>query len=493
MAIRNKYNHLLYQGIQQISTATGTSGGTSTSTVTLSGNQTITGNKIFEGNVTFSSNVSFTDGFSSTGTVIISGSATIPNISYDNSTSGLSATAVKTAIDEIDINRTYLTAGTVSVPSYTDNLDGTVDIGQSTVRFYDNTSFTGKLKEYTVSSATITATNDLTKLTYIYADYNGGSPITTNSNNVNDLNGATTIPLFTLARHNNTICRLDWNSIGNGYSSKAFQKDTEINRFSIVEGLSLGETGTRNITVTEGKVWYGTKKVSLTAVDTSATGNITALVYHTTTGGWTCSTASSSYNNTQYDTNTGLTTLTANRYAVNWVYRDVDTTKKRVCVLLGSGDYTLADAESSTAPSPPASVVGLCKLLGRIIVQKNATAATTIQQITTTTFTGSQVTNHNDLNNIENVGSGVTYGHISTSAETLYGDKTFNNNIGIGTTSITSDSILDITSTTKGLLLPRMTTTQRTTITAPSTALIVYDTDIGAFFQGDGSTWIQGL
>ena len=456
-------------------------------------------------------NLKITTQLNLSGNATLSGSITAPNISYDNSTSGLSATALKTAIDELDINRTYLTAGTVSEPSYLDNGDGTVTIGQSTVRFYDNVNFTGKLKEYTVSSATITATNDLTALTYIFADYNGGTPITNSSNSVSDVNGATTIPLFTLARSGTNICRLKWNNIGLGYSSKAFEKDTEINRFAISEGLALGETGTRNITVSEGKVWYGTHNASLTAIDTSLTSCQTCLVYHTATGGWTTSTVSSSYNNTQYDTNTGLTTLTANRYAVNWVYRDIDENSKRVCVLLGQGNYTLANAEISTAPNPPASVSGVCELVGRIIVKKSATAAKTIQQVATTTFTNSQVTNHNDLNNIELATTGVTYGHINATTQTIYGNKTFNDNIvisgsltvnstayftanvGIGTSTPTSDSILDITSTTKGVLMPRMTTTQRVAITTPSDGLVVYDTDLSAFFKGDGSNWIQGL
>ena len=50
-------------------------------------------------------------------------------------------------------------------------------------------------------------------------------------------------------------------------------------------------------------------------------------------------------------------------------------------------------------------------------------------------------------------------------------------NVGIGTTSPDASAILDIASTTKGVLFPRMTGTQRDAIEEPATGLIVYQTD----------------
>jgi hypothetical protein len=49
-------------------------------------------------------------------------------------------------------------------------------------------------------------------------------------------------------------------------------------------------------------------------------------------------------------------------------------------------------------------------------------------------------------------------------------------NVGIGTTSPTSTAILDVTSTTKGFLPPRMTTTQRDAISSPAAGLVIYNT-----------------
>jgi len=59
--------------------------------------------------------------------------------------------------------------------------------------------------------------------------------------------------------------------------------------------------------------------------------------------------------------------------------------------------------------------------------------------------------------------------------------------VGIGTTSPAASSILDLTSTTQGMLTPRMTTAQRTAIASPADGLMVYDTDLKSFFHFDSA------
>ena len=50
-------------------------------------------------------------------------------------------------------------------------------------------------------------------------------------------------------------------------------------------------------------------------------------------------------------------------------------------------------------------------------------------------------------------------------------------NVGIGTNTPNASAVLDLTSTTKGLLIPRMTSAQRAAIVTPATGLLVYQTD----------------
>jgi hypothetical protein len=65
-----------------------------------------------------------------------------------------------------------------------------------------------------------------------------------------------------------------------------------------------------------------------------------------------------------------------------------------------------------------------------------------------------------------------------------------NAQVGIGTVTPNASSVLDITSTTQGMLAPRMTTTQRTAITTPAEGLLVYDTDLKSFYYYSAAAWV---
>lgn len=59
----------------------------------------------------------------------------------------------------------------------------------------------------------------------------------------------------------------------------------------------------------------------------------------------------------------------------------------------------------------------------------------------------------------------------------------------IGTATAAASSLLTLSSTTRGMLPPRMTSTQRTSISSPATGLLVFDTDTSSLFQYNGSAW----
>lgn len=65
------------------------------------------------------------------------------------------------------------------------------------------------------------------------------------------------------------------------------------------------------------------------------------------------------------------------------------------------------------------------------------------------------------------------------------------NNVGIGTNTPNPNAILDMQSTTQGVLVPRLTTAQRIAITTPTEGLLVYDTDVNCFFfyESTAAAW----
>lgn len=54
-----------------------------------------------------------------------------------------------------------------------------------------------------------------------------------------------------------------------------------------------------------------------------------------------------------------------------------------------------------------------------------------------------------------------------------------------------ASAMLDIKSTTKGMLMPRMTSAQRTAIASPATGLMVYETTSNAVWVYNGTAWTQ--
>ena len=65
----------------------------------------------------------------------------------------------------------------------------------------------------------------------------------------------------------------------------------------------------------------------------------------------------------------------------------------------------------------------------------------------------------------------------------------FNGNVGIGTSSPNASAILDAQSTTKGVRMPNMTTTQKNAISSPAAGLMVFDTTLAKLCVYSGSAW----
>jgi hypothetical protein len=76
-------------------------------------------------------------------------------------------------------------------------------------------------------------------------------------------------------------------------------------------------------------------------------------------------------------------------------------------------------------------------------------------------------------------------------------------NVGIGTTTPDASALLDLTSTSRGLLVPRMTEAQKNAIATPATGLLIYETNTATtgtyagtgpnFWYYSGTTWVPFL
>jgi len=99
------------------------------------------------------------------------------------------------------------------------------------------------------------------------------------------------------------------------------------------------------------------------------------------------------------------------------------------------------------------------------------------------------------------IGQGVTVNQENTMA--LGGDALTNNrlSVGIGTMAANLNASLDLADVDKGLLINRVTTAERTTmtttpasgvaLTTTDVGLLVYDTDLKGLFSWDGTQWMS--
>jgi hypothetical protein len=98
--------------------------------------------------------------------------------------------------------------------------------------------------------------------------------------------------------------------------------------------------------------------------------------------------------------------------------------------------------------------------------------------------------NQNLIQSFGGVTSGTTFrGGLDTSNVNFEA----NTNGGVfrssGTTAQNASSVLDLQSTTRGFLPPRMTTTQKNAIASPAAGLVVYDSTTNKLQCYNGSTW----
>lgn len=73
----------------------------------------------------------------------------------------------------------------------------------------------------------------------------------------------------------------------------------------------------------------------------------------------------------------------------------------------------------------------------------------------------------------------------------LFGTSQAYAQVGVGTNSPDNSAMLEVQSTERVILFPRMTTAQRTSIAAPASGLYVFDTNTNSLWYYSGTLWIN--
>lgn len=300
----------------------------------------------------------------------------------------------------------FHSAGWVSGGAFTDTTDGAGDVdslyvaaGTGLIRASDLAADTNAILFFDWGDTTIAIPADTTL--FVGVEYNGGSPrVFQTTADKSLLDHQQNFELGTVTNETGLL-HLTFNPHSVGDHATAMIERTQgtmgIQRDNDLGGLILGETGTRNPTVTAGTLFSKLNAFAISAIDLSVSGSMDRY-YRDAGTGFTKQAAVTTWNNTQWDDGDGgLATLNNNRYAMQWFYLELDGA---LVSMFGRNEYvSLAGAEAEAPPStlPLRLSVNQAKLIGRIIFQESDATASEIQTVFTTVFPATAASDHGNL------------------------------------------------------------------------------------------------
>jgi len=233
---------------------------------------------------------------------------------------------------------------------------------------------------------------------YIYVDYDGGTPIIKATTTKSVGNNRDKILLGKVFRDSAEchcvtagmlIAETPKNTLG--YLTEVFG---EVVRAS---GIEVGETGTRNITTTNGILRAGLTKITTTGINTE-TGDYFTYYYYDNPD-WIELKNETQIDNLYYnDTTSGLEILGNNKYGIHWVYGDNDG---HVLIVYGWDSYSLTEAEIAVQPPVLPAIIGdFAFPAAKIIIGKNESSFYAIESAYAKLFPHSAVPNHGDLSGL---------------------------------------------------------------------------------------------
>jgi hypothetical protein len=208
--------------------------------------------------------------------------------------------------------------------------------------------------------------------------------------------------------------------LGYGINEKSIIKNNYKPEYGT--GIIISGTGTRNLAITSGWMYWGLSKVASSVFDSSSSD--TWSNFYTTDSGttWTKVTSQTQIDNANYNNiASGLSALGASEYGLFWIYRNYSNTD--VYVVYGIASYATLDA-AKEVPAPslvPWQVNEFSYLIGRVITQQG-TDILDVTSIFIDEIAGGTVSAHNLLSLIQGGTSNQRY-HLT---ETQHNDLTAN-------------------------------------------------------------------
>ncbi len=317
-----------------------------------------------------------------------------------------------------DSHNLFNSAGWTSGGSITDAGSGNINIGSGTgvIRGSDDSLSTLYFFNWSASNG-ISIPSDTSR--FVGIEYNSGSPqVIVKSTNSWDYN--TDFPLGCVINESGTLHIIQERHATGDHSSYIIQRLSGTSHYTkdtIIGGLKIGETGTRNVTLSNGRIWESTRYFDISAIDTSGSDSFDTY-YRDGAGDWTKTSSITQYPNTQYDDGTGtLATLGTDKFVVLWWYLDMNG---KLMMVYGQNQYdTSASAENAMEISSlPDRITHISVLIGRFIVKKSASTANLVQNLFGSgNLMPSTSSDHNNLTSLQG-GQTNEYYHFTSQEHT---------------------------------------------------------------------------
>lgn len=367
---------------------------------------------------------------------LVTGANGVTNISFNAATgevASLPGATYKTVQKTIDV---MFSPGIITGGEVTELTSTSVRIngGTAIVRISDDN--VSELRFFNFAAQDFSVPD--VQVTHFYAiDYNGGSPTIIESTGSESWDRDTQLPLGSAFRADGFLnVTANPYRVGDVVTNLIQRLDAigPVQRDNSVGGLAIGEAGTRNVTVSAGRLWSRVSDFSITSKNSSV--NTMASAYFngvnvTVTSGIT------QWDNLNFNNlGTGsLQVLGNNKYANLWFFMSFNGT--RYGFAYGTNEYnTLGDAANEGVPPYlTQNFFNQFILLGRFIFQKSAATTSLIESSFVTPFTSSAINTHNNLGGLQGGTVGEFY-HLTAAQAGSIGSVIIQDAINNGVTNI---------------------------------------------------------
>lgn len=282
--------------------------------------------------------------------------------------------------------------------AWTDNLDGTVDIGPGQGMLRVAPTETSELKWLSVSGISNLALID-NSINYIYVDYNAGVPQILTSANRNDFDCTSKCIIYVASREGAAVHRMSMSGSSVDANRKYREKEFDFHRIQVVPGTALlNDEGTRYFSSSFGKFWSINEDILTDLLDTSDTDTYSK--YYGSGVTWNKTLGHIQIDNLTY--NDGSTTpanLGVGRFSAHFIFIALDEDSSHLSIIVGGSYKNSEDALSSSLPASfPAELGALGVYIGTIVIEQNATEIDDIRIYSTDGISqGAVQTSHSNL------------------------------------------------------------------------------------------------